>query len=171
MKIHGVKLGRSANFYGLPKVFRHRGSKISIGQNFENRNWLFSNPLGIDHPTILTTWSKNAKIIIGSNVGISGGSICAQGIIEIGDNCLIGANCTIIDTDFHPLDAKNRRYKKVADSRNVQLEKNVFVGMNTTILKGVRIGMNSVIGAGSIVRRSIPANSIYAEGKVIPLKK
>jgi acetyltransferase-like isoleucine patch superfamily enzyme len=169
--ICGLEYPKGSSFYGFPRIFRHRGSAINIGDNFENRNWTFCNPLGINHATIITTWGKNAKIRIGKNVGISGGAICATSQIEIGDNCLIGANCTIIDTDFHPVSADKRRYKKVNIGKPIVIEDNVFIGMNTTVLKGVRIGMNSVVGAGSIVRDNIPANHIYNNGKLTPLKK
>src|SRR5689334_10251301 len=74
----GVKLGRGAKFYGFPKILRHKGSKIVIGDRFECRNSKFSNPLGINHPTIICTWNANSSIQIGNDVGISGGSIVSE---------------------------------------------------------------------------------------------
>jgi acetyltransferase-like isoleucine patch superfamily enzyme len=126
---------------------------IEIGKKFETRNWWWSNPLGINHPTIICTWKRSAQIIIGNNVGVSGGSIVASKKIEIGDGTLIGVNTTIIDTDFHPIKSKNRRYdKKNIKSKPVKIGKNVFIGMNCVILKGVEISDNSVIPAGSVLR-------------------
>lgn len=154
LRLWGVKVNITSKFYGSPKVFRHGGSKITIGPKFENRNLWFSNPLGINHPLILCTWSEGAEIKIGSDVGISGGSIVASKCIEIGDGTIIGANCTIIDTDFHPLDSKMRRYEKEGvRSKPVKIGKNVFVGMNSIILKGVEIPDNAIVPAGSVVRR------------------
>jgi len=101
----GVILGANYKFYGLPKVFRHRGSKIEIGNRFENRNVWYSNPLGINHPIIICTWDNGTEIKIGNDVGISGGSIVAAKKIEIGNGTIIGVNTTIIDTDFHPVDS------------------------------------------------------------------
>jgi acetyltransferase-like isoleucine patch superfamily enzyme len=98
-------LGANYKFYGLPKVFRHRGSKIEIGNRFENRNVWYSNPLGINHPIIICTWDNGTEIKIGNDVGISGGSIVAAKKIEIGNGTIIGVNTTIIDTDFHPVDS------------------------------------------------------------------
>jgi len=150
--IKKVQLGQGHKFYGLPKILRHRGSVIEIGDNFENRNRWDSNPLGINHPTIFCTWLKGAKILIGDDVGISGGSIVASKRIEIGDGTLIGANCTIIDTDFHPITSKARRYGQEAIKSNpVKIGKNVFIGMDTTMLKGVIIPDDTVIPAGSTV--------------------
>jgi acetyltransferase-like isoleucine patch superfamily enzyme len=101
----------------------------------------------------LCTWSKGAKIEIGNDVGISGGSIVANKSIEIGDGTLIGANTTIIDTDFHPIKSNNRRYdKKGIASKPIKIGKNVFIGMNCIVLKGSTISDNSVIPAGTIVR-------------------
>lgn len=152
-KSRGVDIAPGAKFYGLPKVFKFRGSRISIGDRFENRNWWDSNPLGINHPTIICTWRPSAKIVIGRDVGISGGSIVASDSVEIGDGTLIGANTTIIDTDFHPVASLKRRYEtKNVKSGPVRIGKNVFIGMNSQILKGVIIPDNSIIPAGSVIR-------------------
>jgi acetyltransferase-like isoleucine patch superfamily enzyme len=152
--VHGVKIGKNAKFYGFPKVMRYRGSKITIGDNFEDRNWKYSNPLGINHATILCTWSKNATIRIGNDVGISGGSIVAKESIEIGDGTLVGANSTIIDNDFHPVKSMSRRYdKEGVKAFPVKIGDNVFIGMNSSILKGSIVSDNSVIPAGNIIHR------------------
>jgi acetyltransferase-like isoleucine patch superfamily enzyme len=153
LKMCGVAIGNNYKFYGLPRVFRHRKSNIVIGECFENMNRWDSNPLGINHPTILCTWSDRALIKVGDDVGISGGSIVSAERIEIGDGTLIGANTTIIDTDFHPLKSLNRRYEvKNVRTKNIKIGNNVFIGANCLILKGSVIPDNSVVPAGSIVR-------------------
>lgn len=153
IKIHRVKIESNWKFYGLPKFLNHAHGQILIGKNFENRNWVFSNPLGINHPTIFCTWSPNAQIIIGDDVGMSGGTICASTKVEIGDGTLIGANCTIIDTDFHPLKSKSRRYEKDnIKSKPIRIGKNVFVGTGAIILKGAVIPDNYIIPAGAVIR-------------------
>lgn len=151
--ICGVKIGMGFKFYGLPRVFRYRKSRIVIGKYFENMNRWDSNPIGINHPTIICTWSSSAMITIGNDVGISGGSIVAARSIEIGDGTLIGANTTIIDTDFHPLESLKRRYEtKNVRSRGIKIGKNVFIGAECIILKGSEIPDNAVVPAGSVVR-------------------
>jgi acetyltransferase-like isoleucine patch superfamily enzyme len=155
LKLNGVKLGKNTKWYGFPLINRHRSSEIIIGDRVEVRNWKDSNPLGVIHPLILTTWSKNSKIIIGNDVGISGGSICSAVSINIGKGTLVGANSTIIDTDFHPIKSKSRRYdKKNVKSIPVQIGSNSFIGMNSIILKGVKLADNFVVPAGSVVSRS-----------------
>lgn len=152
--INGITIDQGGKFYGFPKVFRHSGSKIKIGKNFECRSWWFSNPLGINHPTVICTWSKSAEITIGDDVGMSGGSVVASKKIEIGNGTIIGANSTIIDTDFHPIKSTRRRYKKEGvKSLPVKIGKNVFIGMNVLILKGANIPDNSIVPAGSVVRK------------------
>jgi acetyltransferase-like isoleucine patch superfamily enzyme len=149
----GIEIGQGSKFYGIPRFYRFRGSTIRIGKRFENRNHWSSNPIGLNHPTIFATWSKNAVIKIGNDVGISGGSVVAATEVQIGDGTLIGANTTIIDTDFHPLDSSPRRYSKdKIRSKAVKIGKNVFIGMNCIVLKGAVIPDNAVIPAGSIVR-------------------
>jgi len=152
-RLGGIRIGRQGKFYGLPKIHRHRRSLITIGNNFENRNWWDSNPLGINHPLILTTWEADASIIIGNDVGVSGGSICAASGIRIGDGTLIGANCTIIDTDFHPLKSDHRRYSRQnIRTAPILIGKNVFIGTGCIILKGAVIPDNTVVPAGSVIR-------------------
>src|SRR5688572_25489393 len=76
LRICGVQIDEGSKFYGFPIIKKYLQSKIIFGKNFENRNWLTSNPLGVNHATIFTTWEKDAKIKIGDNVGITGGVIC-----------------------------------------------------------------------------------------------
>lgn len=157
-------IGESVIFYGFPVWSFSKGSKITIGHNVIFRSHSKYNPLGINHPVILSTLSSAAEIIIGDNVGISGCSICAMKRINIGNNTLLGANVKIMDTDFHPIHPKNRIYKSINDasSADIDIGNNVFIGTNSLILKGVVIGDNSVIGAGSVVTNNIPANVIAA---------
>lgn len=81
--------------------------------------------------------------------------------IHIGANALIGSCVEILDSDFHELHPGRRRGGK-PQMGAVELEENVFIGDGVKILKGVRIGAHSVIGAGSVVTKSIPAGVIAA---------
>lgn len=152
LKFNGVKIGKGFKFYGLPRIYKTYGSSITIGDNFESRNWWFCNPLGINHPLILCTWSKNAVISIGNDVGVSGGSIVSNTKIEIGDRVLIGANSTIIDTDFHPTKGNKRYSKDNIKSAEVVIGNDVFIGMNSIILKGAKIKEGGLVPAGEVYR-------------------
>jgi acetyltransferase-like isoleucine patch superfamily enzyme len=77
--------------------------------------------------------------------------------VTIGDNVAVGTNSTIVDTDFHPVDPRLRRENPAkAKTAPVVIEDDVFIGMNCLILKGVTIGRGGVIGAGSVVTKSVP---------------
>lgn len=153
LKLNGVRIGKNFKFYGFPKIFKHRNSRIIIGNNFEARSWKFSNPLGINHSVILSTWSDNATLRIGDDVGISGGSVVASKKITVGDRVLIGANSTIIDTDFHPVKGVKRYETKGIKSAKVDIGNDVFLGMNSVILKGVKLPDDFVVPAGKIIYR------------------
>jgi acetyltransferase-like isoleucine patch superfamily enzyme len=81
--------------------------------------------------------------------------------ISIGVRALIGSEVTIYDSDFHDLSAEYRRGGRPQKAA-VRIAENVFIGDRVLILKGVNIGANSVIGAGSVVSRSIPEGVIAA---------
>ena len=94
---------------------------------------------------------------------MSGGTLLAAQSITIGERVILGANTTIVDTDFHPLHANVRMAEPNAGgTASVIIEDDVFIGMNCLVLKGVTIGHGSVIGAGSVVTGNIPAGVIAA---------
>lgn len=114
---------------------------------------------------MIRTLRAQAELVLGDDLGMSGGSICAATSVVIGNGCLLGANVLISDTDFHPIANLSRRYAALPPSNTddgVRIGDNVFVGANATILKGVRVGANSVIGAGSVVTASVPSGVIAA---------
>jgi carbonic anhydrase/acetyltransferase-like protein (isoleucine patch superfamily) len=83
-------------------------------------------------------------------------------LIHIGRNVSITQGVTILTHGFEWAALKATYPDMVSWSENVTIQDNVFIGLNSTILKGVTIGSNTVIGAGSIVTHSIPANSVAA---------
>lgn len=103
------------------------------------------------------------NMTLGDNVGINARCwISAGGIIEIGDNVLIGPNVTIV-TANHIFTDDNTPINKQGHTKNkVLIRDNTWIGANVTILPGVEIGSNTVIGAGSIVTKSLQPNSVYA---------
>ncbi|MBN1186144.1 MAG: acyltransferase [Bacteroidales bacterium] len=106
----------------------------------------------------------DAELYIGSNSGFSGVSIYCKKSIYIGNNVNVGGNCWICDTDFHPLSCQARRVHDISKivSSPIYIGDDVFIGANAIILKGVRIDDRSIIGAGSVVTKNIPADQIWA---------
>jgi len=164
MKLNKVSFGKQLNMYGVPVIFKKRGSSLTIGDNCSIKSSFLSNLIGLNHRTIIVTRTQESKIEIGDNVGISGATIYARKGILIGDNTLVGANVKIMDNDFHPLEAeaRNRDDKNMIRSKRVVIGKNCFIGCNVLILKGTEIGDGSVVGAGSVVSGKFPSGVIIA---------
>ena len=78
--------------------------------------------------------------------------------IVVGNNVLFAPNCTLT-TANHPINPELRR-KTYQYAKKIVLKDNVWLGSNVVVLPGVTIGENSVIGAGSVVSRDIPANVV-----------
>lgn len=76
--------------------------------------------------------------------------------ITIGNNVAFGPGVTIA-TVGHPI---HPDYRRLMYGSPVTIENNCWIGANTTICPGVTIGKNSVVGAGSIVTKDIPENSV-----------
>lgn len=174
LRAAGVEMGENVQIQGWPIVSLAEDSRIRIGARCVLCSDSQINALGINHPVVLRTMRPGAEIVIGEDTGMSGGSICAAGSIRIGAGCLIGANVTLADSDFHAIRPANRRYNRNPDEIAVApivIEDNVFIGADAFVLKGVTIGKNSVIGAGAVVTRDIPPNAIAAgnPAKVIKL--
>lgn len=141
---------------------RGRGNVI-IGNYVTINSSKKSNILGgNDFSTIYAR--KDAKVLIGNNVGISNSCIIAFDEIKIGDNVLIGADCKIYDTDFHSLDhtLRGNLEADVPKCKSIKIEDYAFIGAHSIILKGVTIGKCSIVGAGSVVTHDIPEHEIWA---------
>ncbi len=164
LKAAGVYAGGGLQAIGAPCVDLYPNSTICLGQNVVLISKVFATALGVNHAVVLRTLAAGAMIRIGDRVGISGGSICAAKLVEIGDGSILGANVTIADTDFHSLHRKHRRsaMHPTIGIAEVRIGKHVFIGANTIVLKGVALGDNSIIGAGSVVTKSIPMNCVAA---------
>lgn len=161
--LRGIEIGAGWRFYGLPIIQRHRRSQIRIGRAMNLRSTARSNPLGPNHPVIISTRRAGAILTIGDDFGMTGGSLVCDQRIRIGDRVWVGANAVICDTDFHPLDPETRRARPLeGNTAPVEIADDVFIGMHALILKGVRIGERAVIGAGSVVSRDVPAGAIVA---------
>ena len=78
-------------------------------------------------------------------------------LISIGDNCTLAPNVRIMAHD-----ASMKKFVGMTRIGMVTIHDNCFIGDSTLILPGVSIGPNCIIGAGSVVIRDIPQDSIAA---------
>lgn len=149
---------------GIPYITISRGGEMSIGQNFKMNNGIKGNPIGCYSKCTFFV-AKGKKINIGCNVGISQTALIAIDNITIGDNVKMGGGVKIYTSDFHSLNPVIRMSDQDMENRKsapVIIHNNVFIGAYSIILKGVEIGDNSIIGAGSVVTKSVPENEIWA---------
>ena len=129
-----IRIGRCATIIGEPD------SRVKIG-----------------------VWGREpdgGRIDIGDYVLISPGTrISASDSIRIGHSVMMAHGVYITDSDWHGLYDRTARDPQ---PRPVVIGDNVWLGDRCTVLKGVTIGANSVVGAGAVVSRSVPANVVVA---------
>ncbi len=88
--------------------------------------------------------------------------------ITIGRDCQIGPNVQLL-TPTHPVDPVLRRARLEA-AEPIVIEDNVWLGGGVIVCPGVRIGANSVIGAGSVVVKDIPADVVAVGNPAKPIR-
>jgi maltose O-acetyltransferase len=100
---------------------------------------------------------KGACISIGDHTFINyGSSISAYEQVKIGRHCLLGHHTLILDRNEHGVEHR----EVVPPSAPVVIEDHVWIGSRSIILPGIFVGHHSVVGAGSVVTKDIPANCL-----------
>lgn len=152
-----------------PTLFLGQG-KIEIGNN--TTFGYFPSPLFYSTYCHIEARCADAVIRVGSNNHFNNNfSIVAEhGNVIIGDNCLVGTNVSIINSDFHPISIKDR-HACTQKSKDVVIGNNVFIGSNVSICKGVTIGDNAVIANGSVVFDNVKADTIVKGNPAIFYKE
>lgn len=106
------------------------------------------------------------RVVIGDNCKIQNHSLLYEGVV-LEDSVFFGPN-TITTNDYLPQVGGD--WKSNGRFRTTLFKKGCSIGANSTIVCGVTIGENALIGAGSVVTRDIPPNSI-AYGNPAKLKQ
>jgi len=142
-----VNVGRNFKLANYTTFLIHQNSEVNIGNEVEIRNYFN------------LVIKSNSKIEIENNVFINNNcSINCLSSIFIGENTLLGENVKIYDHN-HKYEAHKIFHKDFTTSP-ISIGKNCWLGSNVTILKGVKIGNNVIIGAGCIIYKNVPDNSI-----------
>ena len=174
-----IKLGYRIKFK-LNKLYFLSNKNIKVGIKFR----LGDNTTSMIH--------KTAQVEFGNYIDIRNGFNLVVGknaIVKLADNVIFNNNCsinclenifidenTLIGEDVkfydhnHKYNSKEISHKEFTTSP-IHIGKNCWLGSNVIILKGVTIGDNSIIGAGCIIHKDVPKNSIIVnkqEHKIIP---
>lgn len=157
----GIITGKNCLFNGILTI--EGTCKVRISDNVHINSGKTFNVIGGDTRTVFRTVGAG-KIDIGCNSGISNSTFVAANSITIGENVLIGGSCKFYDTDFHPINVNDRLNDNKTEIKTapIEIQDNVFIGAHCIILKGVTICQGSVVGAGSVVTKSVPEGEVWA---------
>jgi maltose O-acetyltransferase len=108
-------------------------------------------PITIEYPK---------QIEVGEGTFINGNfETCSSGLVKIGKNSFIGPHCKIYTPNHHPFDIKLRRDGWQYDTP-VTIGDDVWFGGSVVVCPGVTIGSNVVVGAGAVVTKDVPDNTM-----------
>lgn len=146
-------------------------NNVRVGRGVKIYDFVNAYHCSIDEGSKIGTFVEIQKgVSIGKNCKVSSHTFICEGV-SIGNGVFIGHNVSFIN-DMYP--------KAVNDDGSLQTEKDwtmvntligdkVSIGTSATILGGIKIGDNSIIGAGSVVTKDVPPNSVVVgnPGKII----
>ena len=183
-KIHEKKIKHMLKFCGKnvviePGVIFIHPENISIGDNVQLRRGCM---LYASNSTSSENLESTPYIIIGNNVHIKENALLNTygGFIVFGDNVIIGQNSivygnggvcignnsglgplSLVIASNHIFDKKDIPFVLQGETKQgIRIEDNVWCAGNITICDGVNIGLNAVIGAGTVIRKSVAANAV-----------
>lgn len=148
-------------------------NNVKLGKDVKIYDFVNLYGCSIDDGTKVGTFveiQKNA--FIGKNCKISSHTFICEGV-HIEDNVFVGHNVTFIN-DKHPRATNvDGSMQSDADWKVVEtfIKKGASIGSSSTIMCGITIGENSIIGAGAVVTKDVPPNSIAAGVPAKVLKK
>lgn len=159
LKFHYWILRALPNFLWPLKIFLIRSKFHSIGKNFRfGPNSIFDDPRLFD---------------IGYNVFFADRTVIYSNVnVKIGNNVMFGPEVMILggDHNYKIVGEVMSAVKSGGQNLKVFLEDDVWIGARSIILKGVTIGEGTIVGAGSIVNKSLPPYSISVGNPCHPIK-
>ena len=148
-------------------------NNVTIGENVVFRDYVNAYQCNIGDNTKIGTFVEIQKnVIIGSNCKISSHSFICEGV-TIEDGVFIGHGVMFTNDRFPKSINKDGQLKTESDwtLETTIVKKGASIGTNATILCGITIGENALVGAGSVVTKDVPPNTIVCGNPAKPLKK
>jgi acetyltransferase-like isoleucine patch superfamily enzyme len=162
--------GRRARdkFLGGGMKFQSIAPDVKLGENVRIHNFVNLYGCEIDDNTKIGAFveiQKNAKV--GKNCKISSHTFICEGV-TIEDNVFIGHSVVFINDTYPRATNSNGGLKNKEDWKvePILIKKGASIGSNSTILSHVIIGENAIVGAGSVVTKDVPPNTIVAGNPV-----
>ncbi|HRH96337.1 MAG TPA: acyltransferase [Prosthecobacter sp.] len=151
LRLRGAVIGKGTR---IPRVLVTWPHQIQLGRDCTLQPDIFFN---YSH-----FWMPGPSMIFGDRVFIGRG--CEFNIREkiiLGDDCLIASGCTFVDSN-HGTDALRPMNAQHIETAPIVLGRNVWLGAQCVVLKGVQIGDGAIVGAGSVLTKSVPAGEMWA---------
>ncbi len=148
-------------------------NNVKIGNNVKIFNFVNAYGCSIDDNSKVGAFVEIQKgASIGKNCKISSHTFICEGV-HIEDNCFIGHGVMFTNDLFPRATNPDGSVQTDADWKLIEtyVKKGSSIGSNATILCGITIGENSLVGAGAVVTKDVPANSIVAGNPARAIKK
>lgn len=161
-------LGKNVQFFNLTNIQLGKWVQLEdhvVLSGLSKRPLVLGNNvrIGAFSRVIASTSFSNpgVGIQIGNNVGIGEFAyLGGAGGLEIGDDCIIGQYLSCHPENHNFADNNELIRLQGVSQKGIKIGTNCWIGSKVTILDGVEIGENSVIAAGAVITKSMPANSI-----------
>jgi acetyltransferase-like isoleucine patch superfamily enzyme len=139
-------------------LFLGGGVKLQIGRRGRAS---FGRWVWIGHDTKIRCHEGEVRIgdktVLGQECTIS-----AYQHVSIGEQCILADRSMLIDFDHNVAEVERPIRVQGIYKRDVRVGNNVWIGYEAKILRGVTVGDNSIIGAGAVVTKDVPANAVVA---------
>lgn len=139
-------------------------NNVTLGENVRIFNFVNAYGCSIDDNSKVGAFVEIQKgVSIGKNCKISSHSFLCEGV-HIEDNVFIGHGVMFTNDLFPRATNADGSQQTEADWKVIQthVKKGASIGSNATILCGITIGENALVGAGAVVTKNVPPNTVVA---------
>jgi acetyltransferase-like isoleucine patch superfamily enzyme len=168
-----LKIGHRCNLESDTTILLKENIRFTIGNDFKlgrssrlyvKNNWDIGDDVKIETNCSIFGREPEDKGILTIKNGTRIGDYTIMDVVDditIGKDVAIGPNCTLYTHDHVYTDKNLPAWKGGLVSKPIIIEDGAWVGSGVTLLPGVTIGKRAVIAAGSVVTKSVEAESIY----------